>query len=198
MARLSVRLVWVALSVAGLLIASSASAAGLIGKKAPAFSLMDEAGKSHSLESYRGKTVVLEWTNPQCPFVVRHYDAGTMKRLAEATSSDGVVWLAVNSSHFTSSDETKAWAEKYGHTFPTLQDAAGKVGKAYGAKTTPHMFVIDGDGVVRYEGAIDSDPWVKDEKADNYVAAALADLKAKRAVAKGAIKPYGCSVKYKR
>ena len=189
---------WFALSLSGLLVAVNVSAAGMVGKQAPTFSLVDEAGKSHNLESYRGKTVVLEWTNPQCPFVVRHYDAGTMKRLAEATAGDGVVWLAVNSSHFTSSKETKAWASKYGHTFPTLQDPSGKVGKAYGAKTTPHMFVIDGAGVVRYDGAIDSDPWVKEKSSENYVRAAIMDLKAKRPVGKDSVKPYGCSVKYKR
>ena len=186
------------MTFSGLLVASNASATGMVGKKAPGFSLEDEAGKSHSLDTYRGKTVVLEWTNPQCPFVVRHYDAGTMKRLAEATAGDGVVWLAVNSSHFTSPKETKAWAAKYGHAFPTLQDPSGAMGKAYGAKTTPHMFVIDGAGVVRYDGAIDSDPWVKDAKAENYVASAISDIVAKRSVAKGAVKPYGCSVKYKR
>ena len=178
--------------------ATTSLAAGLVGKTAPAFSLADQHGATHTLDRYRGKTVVLEWTNPQCPFVVRHYDAGTMKRLAEATAGDGVVWLAVNSSHFASAKETMAWTAKYGHGFPTLQDPAGTMGKAYGAKTTPHMFVIDAKGIVRYEGAIDADPWVEDSKAENYVAKALADLKAKRAVTKGVIKPYGCSVKYEK
>ena len=88
--------------------------------------------------------------------------------------------------------------QKHGHTFPTLHDADGKVGKAYGAATTPHMYVVDGKGMVAYEGAIDSDAWVTDAKATNYVAAALADLKAGRSVAKPFVKPYGCSVKYKR
>tara|TARA_Y100000589_G_scaffold246136_1_gene233875 strand:+ start:1099 stop:1689 length:591 start_codon:yes stop_codon:yes gene_type:complete len=170
----------------------------LVGKKAPDFSLVDQNGKTHKLSDYAGKNVVLEWTNPGCPFVVRHYEAGTMKNLANASAADSVVWLAVNSSHFTTVKESTEWAKKHGHTFPTLHDADGKVGKAYNAVTTPHMYVVDGKGMVAYEGAIDSDAWVKDAKATNYVAAALADLKAGRSVAKPYVKPYGCSVKYKR
>ena len=170
----------------------------LVGQAAPDFSLVDQNGKTHALADYAGKTVVLEWTNPGCPFVVRHYEAGTMKRVAENAAKDDVVWLAVNSSHFTKTSESADWAKKHGHTFPTLHDADGKVGKAYGAVTTPHMFVVNGQGQVAYGGAIDSDAWVKDAKATNYVVSALADLKAKRAVAKSHVKPYGCSVKYKR
>jgi peroxiredoxin len=177
---------------------STAFAQDLVGKAAPAFSLVDQNGKTHTLADYSGKTVVLEWTNPGCPFVVRHYEAGTMKRVAENAAKDDVVWLAVNSSYFTKTAESTEWAKKHGHTFPTLHDADGKVGKAYGAVTTPHMFVVNAQGQVAYEGAIDSDAWVKDAKATNYVASALADLKAKRAVAKNHVKPYGCSVKYKR
>ena len=121
-----------------------------------------------------------------------------MKRLAEAGAKDGVVWLAINSSHFTNHEESKSWASKHGHTFPTLLDREGKIGQAYGAKTTPQMFVIDGKGIIRYQGAIDSDAWVKDPDAENYVSAALADLKAGVAVKTPSVKPYGCSVKYKR
>ena len=190
--------VWGWLVGASLLMGTTANAEGLVGKSAPEFSLLDQDGKSHSLSAYKGKTVVLEWTNPRCPFVVRHYDAGTMKRLAEAGAKDDVVWLAVNSSHFTNAAESKAWAVKYGHTFPTLHDADGKVGRAYGAKTTPHMFVIDGKGTVRYEGAIDADAWIEDPKAENYVASAIKQIKERGVVVKPAVKAYGCSVKYKR
>jgi peroxiredoxin len=179
-------------------LSAPAFAQNLVGKTAPAFSLVDQNGKTHTLADYSGKTVVLEWTNPGCPFVVRHYEAGTMKRVAESAAKDDVVWLAVNSSHFTEGKESTEWAKKHGHTFLTLHDADGKVGKAYGAVTTPHMYVVDAQGLVAYEGAIDSDAWVKDAKATNYVVSALADLKAKRAVAKSHVKPYGCSVKYKR
>ena len=175
-----------------------AAAQDLVGKKAPAFSLVDQNGKTHKLSDYAGKNVVLEWTNPGCPFVVKHYQVGTMKSLADSSAKDSVVWLAINSSHFTTKQESIEWSKKHGHTFPTLHDADGKVGKSYGAATTPHMYVVDAKGMVAYEGAIDSDAWVKDAKATNYVAAALADLKAGKAVTKSFVKPYGCSVKYKR
>ena len=193
----NVRKISVVAAVVVSFLAAPAWAENLVGKKAPEFSLVDQNGKTHKLSDYAGKTVVLEWTNPGCPFVVRHYEAGTMKRLAEASASDNVVWLAVNSSHFTTAKESTDWATKHGHGFVTLHDPDGKVGKAYGAVTTPHMYVVDGKGMVAYEGAIDSDAWVKDPKATNYVAAALADLKAGRSVSQSYVKPYGCSVKYK-
>ena len=192
------RLIQVATAFFVFTLSLPALAQDLVGKKAPEFSLVDQNGKTHKLSDYAGKNVVLEWTNPGCPFVVRHYEAGTMKNLANASSADSVVWLAVNSSHFTTVEESADWAKKHGHTFPTLHDADGKVGKAYKAVTTPHMYVVDAKGIVAYEGAIDSDAWVKDAKATNYVAAALADLKAGRSVGKPYVKPYGCSVKYKR
>jgi len=180
------------------LTSASAQAGKLVGKKAPAFSLTDQHGKKHDLKAYQGKTVVLEWTNPQCPFVVRHYDAKTMKNLAENFDSKGIVWLAVNSSHFVKHADSKAWAKKYGHTFPTLLDTDGKIGKAYNAKTTPHMFIIDGKGIVQYEGAIDSDSWGEDAKSTNYVNSALQAMLKKKPVDPNATKAYGCSVKYKR
>ena len=194
----NLRSISVAISFLMCALASPAMAQDLVGKKAPGFSLVDQNGKTHKLSDYAGKNVVLEWTNPGCPFVVRHYEAGTMKKLADTSAADSVVWLAVNSSHFTTAKESADWAKEHGHTFLTLHDADGKVGKAYGAATTPHMYVVDAKGLVAYEGAIDSDAWVKDAKAANYVAAALADLKAGRSVAKPFVKPYGCSVKYKR
>ncbi|MEE2903224.1 MAG: thioredoxin family protein [Myxococcota bacterium] len=181
-----------------LVAATSANAAKLVGKAAPSFSLTDQHGKKHELSAYKGKTVVLEWTNPQCPFVVRHYDAKTMKSLAEKFGSKDIVWLAVNSSHFVKHEDSKAWAKKYGHSFPTLLDKDGKVGKAYNARTTPHMFVIDGKGVVQYEGAIDSDPWGEDAKSKNYVDNALQAMMNKKPVDPNSTKAYGCSVKYKR
>ena len=120
---------------------------------------------------------------------------GHYENLANASSADSVVWLAVNSSHFTTVEESADWAKKHGHTFPTLHDADGKVGKALQGSHDPHMYVVEAKGMVAYEGAIDSDAWVKDAKATNYVAAALADLKAGRSVGKPYVKPYGCSVK---
>ena len=186
------------LASAILFTATPAYAGKLVGKKAPSFSLTDQHGKKHDLNAYQGKTVVLEWTNPQCPFVVRHYDAKTMKSLAEKFGSKDVVWLAVNSSHFVKHEESKAWAKKYGHTFPTLVDKDGKVGKAYHATATPHMFIIDGKGIVRYEGAIDSDPWGEEAKSTNYVDNALQAMLSNKPVDPNSTKAYGCSVKYKR
>ena len=125
------RLIQIATAFFVLTLSLPALAQDLVGKKAPEFSLVDQNGKTHKLSDYAGKNVVLEWTNPGCPFVVRHYEAGTMKNLANASSADSVVWLAVNSSHFTTVEESAEWAKKHGHTFPTLHDADGQVGKAH-------------------------------------------------------------------
>ena len=165
---------------------------------APDFSLKDQAGKTHSLGDYRGKVVVLEWFNPDCPFIKRHHAAhDTMKSLAKAHASADVVFLAVNSTHYMTPEKTAQWHEDWSLAYPVLIDRDGEVGQAYGAKTTPHMFVIDGEGLIVYQGALDDDPGGKNTaKARNHVAAALADLKAGRPVAEPKTKPYGCSVKY--
>lgn len=165
-----------------------------VGHAAPDFELVDHAGNVHKLSDYAGKTVVLEWTNPQCPFVVRHYDADTMTKLAKA--NDDVVWLAVDSSNFVTAESASAWAKKEDITYPILLDASGTVGKTYNARTTPHMFVIDAEGTLVYDGAIDDDPRGNKDGATNYVAAALASVKAGKDVATATTKPYGCSVKY--
>ena len=119
---------------------------------APDFTLADADGKKHSLADHRGKVIVLEWTNPDCPFVQRHYKSATMKNLAVKYADKGVVWLAVNSTKTNTPADSKAWAKEKQLTYPTLQDAEGTVGKAYGAKTTPHMYVIDKDGKIAYQG----------------------------------------------
>tara|TARA_Y100001934_G_scaffold277534_1_gene376574 strand:+ start:489 stop:1085 length:597 start_codon:yes stop_codon:yes gene_type:complete len=176
---------------------SSLVASRLVGEQAPNFTLVDSAGKKHVLNSYRGKTVVLEWTNPKCPFVVRHYDSETMKKLAEAFASNSFIWLAIDSSYYANTKTSADWAVKYGHTYPTLLDMNGKVGRLYQAKTTPHMFVIDSNGIVRYEGAIDSDPWGNSATSTNYVANALQSLRDGKSIQPNFTKAYGCSVKYK-
>lgn len=169
-----------------------------IGKAAPDFELVDHAGNTHKLSDYAGKTVVLEWTNPLCPFVVRHYEADTMTKLAAAHPD--VVWLAIDSSSdgktVVTAESASAWAEKESITYPILLDSKGKVGHMYQAKTTPHMFVINAEGKLVYEGAIDSDPRGNGEDTVNYVADALAAVKAGKAVETASTKPYGCSVKY--
>ena len=170
-----------------------------VGKAAPAFTLKDEAGKEHSLAQYKGKIVVLEWTNPGCPFVQRHYAANTMQKTNASFDSQKVVWLAVDSTASNAPDKSAAWKKEKGFSFPVLQDPNGQVGREYAAKTTPHMYVIDAQGVVRYEGAIDDDP--RGNKAPgtttNYVKTAVDSLLSGKPVASPTTESYGCSVKYK-
>jgi len=165
---------------------------------APAFTLTDSAGKKVSLSDYRGKIVVLEWFNPDCPFVQRHHEKrSTMVDLAEKYKDKGVVWLAVNSTHYMTPEQTAEWAENWKIPYPVLIDRDGAVGHAYVAKSTPHMFIIDGEGRIVYDGAIDDDPrGQKGNQAVNLVAAALDDLLAERPVANAHNRPYGCTVKY--
>jgi peroxiredoxin len=166
-----------------------------VGVKAPDFSLTDEEGDTHELAAYLGKTVVLEWTNPGCPYVKRHYRADTMEKLAEHFDND-VVWLAVNSTNGNTPEDSREWKKEQGFAYATLQDSEGSVGHLYGAKTTPDMFVIDGDGVLRYAGAIDDDPRGREEAPTNYVDAALKAVMAGANPDPSQTKPYGCSVKY--
>jgi peroxiredoxin len=161
------------------------------------FSLTDQLGKTVKLTDYDGKIVVLEWINPDCPFVQRHYKAGTFKKLAEAYKDKGVVWLAVNSTNSYTQEKNKAWHTKYDLPYPILDDHGGVVGKLYGAKTTPHMFVLNKTGKVVYQGAIDDDPQgSKGASATNYVKTVLDDLIAGKTPSYTETKPYGCSVKY--
>lgn len=169
------------------------------GTKAPEFTLSSHDGKTINLSDYKGKVVVLEWFNFECPFVKHHYEkTNTMVGLANKYKDKDVVWLAVNSTGLATVEKNKEFAEKYRLTYPILDDRSGKVGRAYGAKTTPHMFVIDGEGVIVYEGAIDNSPLGKtpEEGSVNYVDNALGDLASGKSVSTPSTKPYGCSVKY--
>ncbi|MEZ5483712.1 MAG: thioredoxin family protein [Lysobacteraceae bacterium] len=185
--------------------ASTVAAKPEIGKPAPDFTLLDANGKTHQLSDYAGKTVVLEWFNPGCPFVKKHYGAENMQKQQAAAGKDGVVWLTVNSSaegkqgHLDGPAANAIMAEWNGAPSAVLLDHDGTVGHAYGARTTPHMYVIDGDGNLRYNGAIDSIPSA--DKADlddatQYVSAALAALADGKPVDPALSQPYGCSVKY--
>ncbi len=167
-----------------------------IGQAAPDFELKDEAGKTHKLSDYKGKVVVLEWTSPECPYVVRHYEKKTMATTFKALGEDKIVWLAVDSSNFVKPEDSAKWKAEESFTYPVLQDASGAIGKIYQAKTTPHMFVVDAEGVLRYEGAIDNDPKGKEEKPENYVEKAVTSILAGTEVEMSQTKPYGCSVKY--
>jgi peroxiredoxin len=177
-----------------------------VGGKAPEFSLPDVKGKSHSLTEYKGKYVVLEWFNPECPFVKKHYGSENMQKLQQEFTNKGVVWLTIDSNAPGLEGNLSAdAAEKIVNSWKTHQtalllDPDGKVGKAYGAKNTPHMFVISPEGKIVYEGAIDSkaSPNPADiPSSTNYVKAALEEALSGKPVSNPNTKPYGCSVKYK-
>jgi peroxiredoxin len=187
-----------------LLAASTVFAAAEPGQPAPAFSVKDLSGKEVSLAQLKGKTVVLEWNNPNCPFVKKHYSSGNMQALQKETDADAV-WISVNSTNpkhtdFMDSKALTAWLAE-GKATPDfyLTDTTGAMGKAYGAKTTPHMFIIDPAGKVVYNGAIDdkrSANAADIKGAQNYVRTSLAALKSGAAIASASTAPYGCSVKY--
>jgi peroxiredoxin len=185
--------------------AAPALAAPQLGQPAPAFKAMDDQGHVRSLADFAGKTVVLEWTNSGCPYVGKHYGSGTMQALQKRETADGVVWLTISSSapdregYFTP-QLARAWRTKVGsHATAILLDSSGVIGRAYGARATPHMFIIDKAGRIAYMGGIDDRPYTDPASlkgAKNYVALALADLKAGRPVAEPVSAPYGCSVRY--
>lgn len=176
-----------------------------IGEPAPAFRVKDADGRTRSLADFAGKVVVLEWTSSDCPYCGKHYGSGNMQALQKNAVRDGVAWLTVSSSapgregYFTPKI-ARAWRAKVGsHATAILLDSDGVVGRAYGARATPHMFVIDGTGRVVYMGGIDDRPYSDPASlkgAKTYVANALADLKAGRPVAEPVSAPYGCSVRY--
>jgi peroxiredoxin len=170
-----------------------AAAAGV----APEFSLIDQDDHAVSLSDFKGKVVVLEWVNPHCPFVQRHYKAGTMVNLASRYKNKGVVWLSINSTQTDSIAANKKWAQLHSAPYPVLDDHLSAVAREYGAKSTPHMFVINAAGKIVYQGAIDDD--AKGEKKDplNYVDKALAEALADKPVSTPSTVPYGCTVKYK-
>src|SRR5262249_6626865 len=161
------------------------------------FKAVDQDGKVHTLSQYTGRIVVHEWPSAGCPFVRRHYRAETMEKLSAKLAKDDVVWLAVNSTPSNTPADTKKWMKDEGFAYPTLQDSDGKIGRAYGAKTTPHMFVIDKAGTLRYAGAIDNDPRGKSAAPVNHVDAAVSALLAGRTPPVASSEPYGCTVKYK-
>lgn len=181
-----------------------AQANAVVGQPAPAFAAVDASGKAVNLADLKGKTVVLEWVNPGCPFVKKHYNAGNMQGTQKAAAADGVVWLTVSSTNPSASDykkpaELDAWMKSQGAAALTVMDDSGVNGKAWGAKTTPHMYIVDASGKLAYAGAIDSIPSAKPDdiaKATNYVKQALDEIKAGKPVSKPSSTPYGCSVKY--
>lgn len=195
MKRLFPMMAMVALVIApGVLLAGGAG----VGDPAPDFTLEDQDGHPVTLSKIEGVRVI-EWVNPDCPFVQRHYKAGTMKHLASAYRDRGVTWLTINSTNYMDRAADKKFHDSHGLPQPILLDQDGTVGHLYGAATTPHMFVIDSRGTIVYRGAIDDDPrGSKGEAATNYVAAALDAVLAGKPVSVSETRPYGCSVKYKK
>jgi peroxiredoxin len=182
-----------------------AFAGAAVGQSAPDFTLADTTGQTRSLSQWKGKVVVLEWSNHECPFVGKHYASGNMQRLQATATAQGMVWVTIISSApgkqgHVSPDQADALTKDRGAS-PTavLLDPDGTVGRRYGAKTTPHMFIIDASGVLAYAGAIDDKPSADRAdlaRATNYVQRALDELLAGRPVSIRSTKPYGCSVKY--
>lgn len=192
-------------AVAALSLAATAHAAPTIGAPAPAFALVDTTGKTRALSEFKGKTVVLEWTNDGCPYVKKHYGAGNMQKLQQDATKGGAVWLSIISSapgkqgYVTASGADELTRTRGATPTAVLLDPKGDVGRAYEAQTTPHMYVIDKDGILRYMGAIDDKPTTDAASipgARNYVREALSAIASGQKIAEAATDPYGCSVKY--
>lgn len=183
----------------------SAQAAAKVGEPAPAFAAIDSNGKTVNLADYKGKTVVLEWTNHECPFVRKHYGSGNMQALQKDAAGQGVVWLSVISSapgkqgHVDAGKANELTASRGAAPSAVLLDAKGTVGRLYGAKTTPHMYIVNPEGKLIYAGGIDSiasaDP-ADIPKATPFVKVALEESRSGKPVSQALTAPYGCSVKY--
>ncbi len=191
--------------MAGLLMTATAYAAPEVGKPAPDFSAVDSNGKTVSLSDYRGKIVVLEWTNDGCPYVKKHYSSGNMQSLQKDETAKGIVWLTVISSapgaqgYVDGAAANELTKSRGAAPTAVLLDPDGKVGHLYDARTTPHMFIVNADGTLVYMGGIDDKATsnVADiGSAKNYVRAALGEVLAGKPVEQAVTRPYGCSVKY--
>ena len=193
------------LASAHLMAAGIAAAAASVGQPAPDFKAMDTSGKPVSLADFKGKHVVLEWVNPGCPYVVKHYGSANMPGTQKEATAKGVVWLAVNSTASEHSDyrapaDLAKWMQSQkAAASATLMDADGKIGRAYGARTTPHMYIIDPKGTLVFAGGIDNKPTANPADvatATNHVKVALGEALAGKPITLNSTRPYGCSVKY--
>ncbi len=180
-----------------------AAAAAELGKPAPNFKLKDLDGNTVELSQLKGKIVVLEWFNPECPFVKANHSKGSLKGMAARFTDKGIVWLAINSGapgkQGHGAEANKKGKESFGMNYPILLDESGEIGKMYGARTTPHMYIVDAQGVLVYRGAIDNTKGGEPEPNDkivNYVESALGELSAGKAISTAETESYGCSVKY--
>jgi hypothetical protein len=193
--------------LAGLFTGSAQAAPLTTGKPAPAFSGNTIDGKTVSLADFKGKPVILEWTNHGCPFVRKHYDTANMQSLQKEMVGRGAVWITIISSaageqgHVSPAEAKQRYAAEDWGASAVILDPKGEIGRAYDAKVTPHMFIIGADGTLLYEGGIDDKPTAKPEdvtSATNYVRAAMEDILAGRPVRTASSRPYGCSVKYSK
>lgn len=188
-----------------LLTAGNALAQAVVGQPAPNFTATDAAGKPVSLASFKGKFVVLEWVNPNCPFSQKHYEGGNIPDTQKQAIAQGAVWLSIQTTD-TKGNDAKARADlqtwltsKQAAPTATIVDGSGKIARAYGARTTPHMYIINPKGTLIYAGAIDSKPSANPadiKTATNYVSQALGEASSGKAVSKPVTQPYGCTVKY--
>jgi len=194
-----------ALCSATLLATGAAMAQAVVGRPAPAITAKDATGKPVALADFKGKYVVLEWTNPECPFVGKHYNSGNMPSTQKQAMAKGVQWLAITTTaEDASGDKTRAELQvwlKSKNASPTaaIVDVDGKIARAYGARTTPHMYVVDPQGTLIYAGAIDSKPTANPadiKTATNYVSQALGEAMSGKAVTRPSTQAYGCAVKY--
>jgi hypothetical protein len=196
----------ITLLVTGFLAQGLSNPGAVVGQPSPAFTLTDTNGKTHSLADYRGRYVVLEWLNFDCPFVRKHYRSGNMARLQEQATRDGVIWLSIVSSaegaqgYFAPAEMNARKAQEGGKQHAILIDEPGTVGRSYGAMVTPHMYVIAPDGRLLYNGAIDDKPTPRMEDVEgarNYVMEALQAARAGREIEVKTSRPYGCAVRYR-
>ena len=176
--------------------AHAADKTAKVGSAAPEFSLKDQNGNAVKLSDFKGKIVVLEWTNPECPFVQRHYKEKTMAKLAETYKDKGVAWLSINSSEDANPKENLTWSQQNHLAYPVLDDAKGIVAKEYAPKSTPTLYVINKDGKLVYRGGIDNDPDGDTPHRINYVQKALDEVLAGKTVSQPETKSYGCGVHY--
>lgn len=183
----------------------AAMAAPQIGQPAPDFTGIDSNGKTHSLSDYKGKKVILEWTNHRCPYVRKHYSTGNMQKLQKDTTAEGIVWLTVISSapgkqgYVTGDEANELTASRGAAPTAVILDSTGVIGHAYEAKTSPHMYIIGKDSTLLYMGAIDDKPDARKSSiktATNYVRVALAEIADGKPVGKPVTRAYGCSIKY--
>ena len=191
--------------IAALAFTSSSALAGTVGQPAPDFTLNDVSGKPVKLSEYRGKVVVLEWVNPECPYVEKHYGSANMQRLQKEYTAKDVAWLTINSTNaghyeYYPPQKMAGWMKQMnGAPSATLLDPAGTVGRAYGARTTPHMYIVDPQGRLVYAGGIDDKRSTNPadvKTAKNYVRAAMGEVLAGKSISAASTQPYGCSIKY--